>query len=80
MQTLTATQARSDLYRLIDRASETHLPLLITSKRHNAILISAENWATLQETAHLCAMPGMRDSILAGLSEPIDACATEISW
>ena len=44
MKTLTATQARKDIYRLLDETSDTHQPIQITGKRSNAILISEEDW------------------------------------
>ncbi len=40
MTTLTAGEARSNLYRLIDEAASTHTPILITGKRSNAVLIA----------------------------------------
>ncbi len=38
MTTLTASEARSNLYRLIDEAASTHTPILITGTRSNAVL------------------------------------------
>ena len=48
--TLTATQARSKLYRLIDDTAASHQPVTITGKRGNAVLISEEDWMAIQET------------------------------
>ena len=80
MTTLTASQARSDLYRLIDQAAESHEPILITGKRSNAVLISAEDWAATQETLHLLSVPGMRESIKQGMAEPVGECSPELDW
>ena len=44
MATLTASEARSKLYRLIDEAAASHQPILITGKRTNAVLVSEEDW------------------------------------
>jgi len=38
MQTLTASEARANLYRLIDQTAESHEPVTITGKRTNAVL------------------------------------------
>jgi len=46
MKTLTASEARSSLYRLIDEASINHQPVVITGKRHSAVLVAAEDWAS----------------------------------
>lgn len=80
MTTLTASDARANLYRLIDETAESHQPVLISGKRANAVLVSEQDWAAIQETLHLLSVPGMRESIKEGLSEPVDACATELDW
>jgi len=80
MPTLSATEARSKLYRLIDEASLTHEPIVITGKRGNAVLISEDDWRSIQETIYLLNMPGMRESIQEGLATPIEDCKEEIEW
>lgn len=80
MNTLTASAARSNLYRLIDQAVESHQPILISGKRHSAVLLSAEDWSAIQETLYLLAVPGMRESIKAGMSEPLEKSAKELKW
>jgi prevent-host-death family protein len=80
MNTLTASEARANLYRLLDQASETHQPITITGKRNSAVLISSEDWESIQETLYLLSVPGMRDSIREGMEEPIDSCSKELDW
>ncbi|HMT80621.1 MAG TPA: type II toxin-antitoxin system Phd/YefM family antitoxin [Azonexus sp.] len=80
MTTITASEARASLYRLIDEASVNHQPVVITGKRHNAVLVSADDWAAIQETMYLLSVPGMRESIREGLSTPVDECAKELDW
>ena len=80
MQTLTASDARANLYRLLDETSETHQPITITGKRNNAVLVSAEDWSAIQETLHLLSVPGMRESIKGGLEESIDSCSKDLDW
>ena len=53
MATLTASEARAGLYRLIDQVAESHKPVVISGKRANAVLISEEDWSAIQETLHL---------------------------
>jgi prevent-host-death family protein len=53
MSTLTASEARAQLYGLLDKVSDSHTPVLITGKRANAILISEEDWQAVQETIYL---------------------------
>ncbi|MDQ3268648.1 MAG: type II toxin-antitoxin system Phd/YefM family antitoxin [Pseudomonadota bacterium] len=80
MTAFTASEARANLYRLIDQAAESHEPILISGKRANAVLLSEEDWAAIQETLHLLAVPGMRESIKQRMAEPVDACSTELDW
>ena len=80
MNTLTASEARSNLYRLMDQAAESHQPIVISGKRTNAVLVSAEDWEAIQETLHLLSVPGMRESIKQGMAEPVENCAKELNW
>jgi prevent-host-death family protein len=80
MPTLSVTEARTKLYRLIDETSLTHEPVVITGKRGNAVLISEDDWRAIQETMFLLNIPGMRESIQEGLATPIEDCKEEIEW
>lgn len=80
MQTLTASEARANLYRLMDQTAQSHEPIVISGKRNNAVLLAADDWQAIQETLYLLSVPGMRESIKEGLAEPVDACAKELDW
>jgi prevent-host-death family protein len=80
MKTLTATQARKDIYRLLDEASDTHQPIQITGKRSNAVLISEEDWRSIQETLHLSSIPGMQEFIIEGMETPLEETDDELDW
>jgi prevent-host-death family protein len=80
MTVLKASDARARLYRLIDEAALSHEPVLISGKRSNAVLLSEEDWRSIQETLYLLAVPGMRESIVKGLKTPVAKCAKKISW
>ena len=80
MTTFTATEARSNLYRLIDQVSKSHKPIHISGKNAGAVLISEEDWSAIQETLHLLSIPGMGKSIKKGLKEPLKKCDEELDW
>ncbi len=80
MSTLTASEARANLYRLIDEAAESHVPIRITGKRNSAVLVSEKDWASVQETMYLLSIPDMRESIREGMGTPVDDCAEELDW
>jgi antitoxin YefM len=80
MTILTATEARSKLYNLIDETTSTHQPILIKGKRGNAVLLSESDWNAITETLHLLSVPGMRESIKKGMEENISECSKELDW
>jgi PHD/YefM family antitoxin component YafN of YafNO toxin-antitoxin module len=80
MTTFTASKARNSLYKLLDKVAESHEPTQITGKRHNAILLSEEDWRSIQATLYLLSIPGMRESIRKGLKTPIKKCSRKIRW
>lgn len=80
MTILNVTEARANLYKLIDDTSVNHEPVVITGKRGNAVLLAEDDWNAITETLHLLSVPGMRESILEGMQESIDSAATELNW
>ena len=80
MAPLTATEARANLYRLIDETASSHEPLLISGKRNSAVLVSQEDWAAIQETLFLLSVPGMRESIREGMATDVDNCDEIVDW
>jgi prevent-host-death family protein len=80
MKTITASKARETLYRLLDEAASSHEPIQITGKRNNVVLISEEDWNSVQETLFLLSIPGMRESIREGMETPLDDTSEEPGW
>jgi antitoxin YefM len=80
MITIKATEARAKLYKLLDETAESHEPIQITGKRSNAVLISEEDWRSIQETLYLLSIPGMRESIRKGLKTPVEKCSEKPGW
>ncbi len=80
MTTLTASQARTKLYKLLDKVASSHEPIQITGKRNNAVLISEEDWRAIRETLCLLSIPKVRESIRKGLKTPLKECGKELEW
>ena len=78
--TITVGEARANLSRLLDEVAESHKPAIITGKRSNGILISEEDWNSIQETLHLLSIPGMRESIKEGMETPVENCSEKPGW
>ena len=80
MKTITTTQARINLYKLVESASLESEPILITGKRAKAVLVSEDDWLSIQETLYLLSIPGMRESIIKGMNTPIEECSDKLKW
>jgi prevent-host-death family protein len=80
MTTLTASQARMRLYKLLDHTSDAHEPVQIMGRRHNAVLVSEDDWRSIQETLYLLSIPGMRESIRRGLKASVKGCRDTFVW
>ncbi|HQO10427.1 MAG TPA: type II toxin-antitoxin system Phd/YefM family antitoxin [Clostridiales bacterium] len=80
MTTINVTEARKNLYNLVDLANESHETIMISGKRGNAVLISEEDWSAINETLYLLSIPKMRESIKKGLETPVDECDTDLDW
>ena len=80
MTTLTATQARKNIYSLVDVVIESHEAIQIQGKRGSAVLIAEDDWRALQETLYLSSLPGMKKSILKGMKTPVRKCSKKLVW
>jgi antitoxin YefM len=68
LKTISATSARVKFFGLIDETANNHEPILITTKRNNAVLVGEDDWNSIQETLFLLSIPKMRESIIEGLN------------
>ncbi len=80
MITKTATQARAQLYRLLDETAKTHRPIQITGRRNNGVLVSEDDWHAIEETLYLLSISGMRESIRKGLKTPLSKTSPKPGW
>ena len=77
---ITASQARQRLYRLVDEVTASREPVLITGRRASAVLVSEQDWRSIQETLYLLSIPEMRESIREGMATPVSECASRLKW
>jgi antitoxin YefM len=77
---ISVTEARQTLFGLVDRVNESHEPVTIIGKRGNAILVSEEDWRSIQETLYLKSISGVWESIEEGMKEPIEECSDDLPW
>ena len=77
---ISVSQARTNIFKLIEETNEDHNPIIITGKTNDAVLLSLDDWNAIQETLYLTSIPNMRESIIEGLNTPIEECETELDW
>lgn len=57
MAAVTASEARKHLFGLIDQVNQDHTTIEIASRRGDAVLMSADDYRALEETAYLLRSP-----------------------
>ncbi len=77
MAAITASEARANLYRLIDETAISHQPLLISGKRNKTVLLAEEDWEAVQETLFLFSIPGMSESMREGMAAPSKTASSQ---
>lgn len=80
MPVLTVDSAKNKLETILEEVQNIYEPLIISSEKHSAVLISEEFWRSIEETLYLSSIPGMKESIIAGMKEKIEDCASTIEW
>ena len=80
MSTHPINEAEKNLRQLISEAIESHKPVIIMNEGNNAVLLSEEDWSSIQETLYLLATPDMRESLAEGLATPIEECTDNLIW
>lgn len=80
MSNMNITNARKDLYKIVQSVNETHEPVFITGKNSSAILVGEEDWRSIQETLYLTSIPGMRESIIEGMNTKLEDLSEELDW
>lgn len=66
---ITASEARKRLFPLIEQVNADRLPVEITSKAGDAVLISVDDFRALEETAHLLRSPANVRRLVDSLTE-----------
>ena len=78
MTILNATSARKNFFKLMKDVVTTHEPIYITGRKGNVVVLSEEDFRSIQETLYLSSIPGMREKIMNGLKVPLDELVEDI--
>lgn len=66
---ITASEARKHLFPLIEQVNDDRLPIEITSKHGDAVLLSKADYDALSETAWLLRVPANARRLLESLAQ-----------
>jgi PHD/YefM family antitoxin component YafN of YafNO toxin-antitoxin module len=78
MDTINVTQARNDLFRVMDSVLEGRMAT-ITSKKGNAILLSEEEWNEIIETLYVLSDPDTLNAVIEARATPTSELET-MDW
>ncbi len=80
MKTLTATEARANFHKLIEKTLQSHEPIVIMGKKGNAVLLPEEDWNAVTETLYLLSVPKMRESVRKGIETDVTELFETLNW
>lgn len=66
---ITASEARKNLFPLIEQVNEDRAPIEITSRRGSAVLLARDEYEALEATAHLLRAPANARRLLESLDQ-----------
>ncbi len=66
---ISASEARRQLFPLIEQVNEDHIAVEITSKKGNAVLMSRADYDAMQETAYLLRSPANARRLLESYAQ-----------
>ncbi|HIO90649.1 MAG TPA: type II toxin-antitoxin system Phd/YefM family antitoxin [Campylobacterales bacterium] len=77
---MTASQARANIYKIMDETAQTHQPIIITGKRNNVVMLSQEDWNAIEETLYLNSIPNMASSIIDSMNASDSEFSEDVEW
>ena len=72
MDIYTTSQARTNLFKIVEHVSISHEPVYIVGKKNKAVIIAEEEYKALIETLYLTSIPGMKESIIAASKDSLE--------
>ena len=82
MQTLSISETRANLFKLVERVSQSHKPIHIHGRHNNAVLLSEEDFNSIQETLYLMRVPGLYEDLKEGMETSLEEGTpdSELKW
>ena len=71
MKTLSSTEIRANLASVMDQVNDDHEPVIVTrAKGKPVVMVSLEDWASMDETTYLLASPANKAALMASINDP----------
>ena len=82
MTTVSTAKQAVSLDALLDKVTRTKKPVKIRTPKSSYILLSDEEWRSIQETLYLKSIPGMWESIVEGKKATHEECFSleDLGW
>lgn len=83
MTVINATNARKNLYQLISDVNTNSEPIIIVNNSgKNAVLISEDDWRSIQETNYINSINGLAENIIENGKSPLEESLkeNEVEW
>ena len=69
MKTLSSTDLRANLSAVMDQVNDDHEPVIVTrAKGRPVVMVSLEDWASMDETTYLLASPANKAALMASIN------------
>ncbi len=78
MKDISVSNARKDIYNLVDKVNEEAGEYKIIGKRNSAVLVAESDWEAIKETLYLYETGNAKD-IIEGMNTSIEDCEV-IDW
>jgi prevent-host-death family protein len=80
MDVYTTREARSNLYKIVERVNISHEPIYIKGRNNKAVIMSEDDFQNMQETLYLLSVPNMRESIREAMQEDVKTSSSRLDW
>jgi prevent-host-death family protein len=77
---ISVTQARKDIFKLLADVANNADPIVITSKNGDGVLVSLDEWHGMIETLRIMSNKELREKIDRGIKESLEECSKELPW
>lgn len=79
MTNINATNLRKNLFEYLNSAVEYNDVINVNTKKGNAVIMSEEDYNSMQETLYLLSIPGMKEVLDEGVKLTVDDCE-DFEW